>query len=166
MCLQTVVRITPALKKLREEGLTIFEGLIPNDKQLEAFAEMVNPLLMIKQSSEMLEAEKKPTIHMVLPLVIKLSTISRSSKFQTSRQTTKAVIEAFEQALSRRLVDHGRSIPAVRLANFLHPSFKGSLLNVLGKDYYDETVADIKALFPEVNPETEESQVQVEILFS
>jgi len=163
MALQTVVRISPALKKLREEQLPIFEGLIPSDKQLDAFAEMLSPLMMIRQSSELLERENKPTIHLVLPVIIKLSTISRSSKFRTSGRTTRAVIEAFEAALSQRVKDHGRTMPAVCLANMLHPSFKGSLLNVLGKDYYDETVGTIKSLFPEVNPDTQATDDQVRV---
>lgn len=160
MCMKTVVRISPALKKLREEDLAYFEGIIPSDRQLDSFAQMLNPLTMIKQTSEMLEAEKKPTIHLVLPLMIKLSTISKSSKFQTSSKTTKAVIEAFEQGLASRIKDNGRAIQAVRFANFLHPSFKGSLLNVLDKDYYDQTVEEIKSLFPEVNPDSQDTAAE------
>ena len=155
MCMQTVVRIAPALKKLREQELAYFEGLIPSDKQLDSFEQMVNPLLMIKQSSEQLEAEKKPTIHLVLPQLLKLSTISRSSKFQKSSTTTRAVVEAFQIALSTKVKDQGRGYQAVRFANVLHPYYKGSLLDVLEKSYYDQTIAEIKELFPEVNPETQ-----------
>jgi len=166
MCMKTVVRITPALKKLREEDLSNFEGLIPSDRELDSFAQMINPLLMIKQTSEQLEAEKKPTIHLVLPLMVKLATISRSSKFRTSSTTTKAVIEAFQHALEAKIKDHGRSNQAVRFANYLHPSFKGNLLDVLGREYYETTVAEIKDLFPEVNPTQEvDSQVNINILY-
>jgi len=155
MCLQTVVKISPALKRLRQENLPYFEGLIPSDKQLDSFAEMLSPLLVIKKTSEILERETKPTLHMVLPLIMKISTISRSTLFQTSSNTTRAIIEAFEAGLAMRVKDHGRSIPAVCLANYLHPSYKGSLLNEVGKFYFDETEASIKELFPEVNPESQ-----------
>lgn len=152
MAMQTVDRIAPALKKLREDKL--FEGLIPTDKQFEAYKEMLQPLLLIKQTSEMLEREKSPTIHLVLPSLIKLSTISRSSKFKACGKTTRAVIEAFEFALNNRIKDHGRRMQAVCFGNYLHPSYKGSLLNALEMDCYDKTVAEIKNLFPEVNPDT------------
>lgn len=158
MCLQTVVRISPALKKLREEKLPIFEDLIPTDKQLNAFEEMLGPLLMIKQASELLEREDKPTIHMVLPLMIKLTTISKSTKFSSCGRTTRAVIEAFEAALSLRIKDNGRHLQVVCIANLLHPSYKGALLNALDKDYYDDTVAGVKDMFPEVNPDPPETE--------
>jgi len=153
MAMATVDRIAPALKKLRDDPL--FAGLIPTDKQFEAFKEMLQPLQLIKQKSELLEREKAPTIHLVLPTLIKLCTISRSSKFKTSGNTTRAVIEAFEFALTQRIKDHGRQMPSVCFGNYLHPSFKGSLLNALGQDYYDQTVAEIKNLFPEVNPDSQ-----------
>jgi hypothetical protein len=153
VCLQTVVRIAPALKKLREEEDALFEGLIPSDRQLQSFSDMLQPLLMIKQTSEMLERETKPTLHLVLPMILKLTSISRSSKFKTSSLTTQKVIQVFEAAMNMRLKDHGRTVMAVNLANLLHPSFKGSLLNVHGKEYYDETVGYIKTQFPEVDPD-------------
>jgi hypothetical protein len=158
--MKTVVRIAPALKKLRDEDLPYFEGLIPSDKELDSFAQMLSPLLMIKQTSEQLEAEKRPTIHLVLPLMAKLCSISRSSKFKTSSTTTRAVIEAFEQALKTRVKDQGRGIQAVRFANLLHPSFKGDLLNIFGEDYFETTIAEVKDLFPEVNPESQDQVSQ------
>lgn len=162
MAMKTVVRITPALKKLRDQDLEIFEGKIPSNNQLDSFAEMLKPLLMIKQVSETLEGDKRPTMHLALPLIIKLGTISTSSKFKTSSKPTRAVIEAFELGLSGRMKDYGRSIPAYRLGNFLHPGFKGSLLNVLGNDYsYNATVEEIKSLFPEVRPEEQTLESQV-----
>jgi len=160
MCLKTVVRISPALRKLRDEDLAYFMGLIPSDRELESFAQMLNPLLMIKQVSEQLEAEKTPTIHLVLPLLAKLSSISRSTKFASSSTTTKAVIEAFEASLKSKIKDQGRGIQAVRFANLLHPSFKGDLLNIFGVDYYDQTIAEVKDLFPKVNPDEIDSQVR------
>lgn len=161
MCLQTVVKIAPALKKIRDEKLPIFDGLIPSDRQLDAFTEMLEPLLAIKHMSEALESEHKPTIHMVLPYLVQLSTMTRSSLFKASGRTTKAFIEAFEAAINLKIKDQGRRMPAVCLANMLHPSFKGRLLNVLGQDYYDETVGNIKSLFPEVNPDSQATPDQV-----
>lgn len=152
--MQTVVRITPALKKLREEELPVFAGKIPTNQQLDAFAEMLNPLLMIKKMSEKLEADKTPTMHLVLPFIMTMATISRSSKFKTASKATRAVVEAFEQGMQSRLKNNGRDISTYCMANYLHPSFKGSLLNLMANTHsYDETVEEIKCLFPEVRTE-------------
>jgi hypothetical protein len=160
MCLQTVVRIAPALKQLRGEKLDYFKDLIPSDRDLQAYAEMLQPLLVIKQASEALEREKSPTIHLVLPLLTKLSNFSRSSNFKNCSKLTRTVIEAFEANLRLRIPDQGRAISAVCMANFLHPSFKGSFLNWNGTEYYDETVGAIQALFPEVNPDPDSQATQ------
>ena len=154
MCMETVVKIAPALRKIREEKLAIFDGLIPSDRQLDSYAEMLPPLLLVKKYSEMLEREKSPTIHLVIPILQKLSSFSKSSNFRNIQSTTaKALIEAFEQSLASRAPDQGRQISVVAMANVLHPFYKGSLLNKLGKDYYDETIQAIKDFFPEVNPQ-------------
>jgi hypothetical protein len=163
MAMQTVVRITPALKTIRERDLEIFRGKLPSNKQLDSFAEMLGPLLRIKKLSEELEADSKPTIHLALVHLGRLGTMSRSSKFTTSSTTTRCVIEAFEQALTRdrRCRNLGRQIPLFCIANFLHPTYKGSLLNFDGDaTTYNETIQRIKELFPEVQPDTQDSQSQ------
>jgi hypothetical protein len=158
MCLQTVVRIAPALKQLRGEKLDYFKDLIPSDRDLQTYTEMLQPLLVIKQASEVLEREKSPTIHMVLPLLARLSILSKSSKFKDCGKHTKMVIEAFQTNLGMRIKDQGRANLAVCMANYLHPSFKGSFLDWSGSQYYDETVDAIQALFPEVNPTPQATQ--------
>ena len=163
MSMKTVVRITPALKIIRDKDLDIFRGLIPSNKQLDSFAEMQGPLMRIKTLSEELEADSKPTIHLALTNLGRLGTMTRGPKFQTVSRTTRSVIEAFEINLKkdRRFPNLGRENSIYCLANYLHPTYKGSLLRFDGDTTtYDRTVAEIKDLFPEVQPETQDSQSQ------
>ena len=166
MSIKTVVRITPALKKIREKDLELFRGKIPSVKELDSYAELLAPLLMIKEISEQLEADKTPTMHLALPLICKLGTFSRSKNFTTSSKTTKAVVEAFEAGLQTRMKDYGKLVQLYRFGNILHPTFKGSLLNFDGDDFsYNRTLDEIKALFPEVQPlsQSQDSQALVSI---
>jgi len=164
MSLKTVVRITPALKKLHEKELEIFRGKLPTNKQLDSYGQMLGPLMRIKTLSEEMEADKKPTIHLALTNLGRLGTISRSKKFQTSSITTRMIVEAFEEALQRRVKDLGRRSSLYCMANVLHPTYKGSLLNFDGDDAtYDLTINQIKALFPEVQPESQDSQSQAQV---
>ena len=161
MAMKTVVRIAPALKKIRERDLEIFRGKLPSDRQLDSFAEMLTPLLMIKAVSEQLEADKTPTLHLALPHLCKIGIMSRSKKFPASSNTTKEVIRAFEASLHKRVKDLGRNIPLYCMANILHPTYKGRLLN-FDDDVmtYDRMIQQIKEIFPEVHPDSQKSQVR------
>ena len=162
MSMKTVVRIAPALKKIREKDLEIFRGKLPTAKELDSFAEMLKPLLMIKSVSDEFQADKIPTIHLALPLLCRIGAMSKSSKFGTSSQTTRAVVEAFEAGLEARIKDMGRQNKLFAFANYLHPTYKGALLNFGGNAVaYNMTVDNIKSLFPEVHPEIQSSQEQV-----
>lgn len=163
MCMKTVVRIAPALKKVAERELDMFRGKLPSNKQLDSYGEMLAPLLRIKSLSEELEADKKPTIHLALVNLGRLGTMKLSPKFKSSSRTTQALYGAFDINLKspRRFPDLGRSISLYAMANFLHPTYKGSVLNYDGDDVsYDRTLQLIKDLFPEVPAVTQDSQSQ------
>ena len=155
-CIKAVAGISAALKNIRGKDLEMFKDKIPTSKELDSFSELLTPLLMITSVLDKFQAEKTPTVHLVLPLICKIGTLSRSDKFKTSSKMTRAVVLTFEAGLKVRMKNFGKQEQAYRFGNFLHPSFKGSLLNFDEDDYsYGRTIREIKALFPEEQQDSE-----------
>ena len=126
----------------------MFKDKIPTSKELDSFSELLTPLLMITSVLDKFQAEKTPTMHLVLPLICKIGTLSRSDKFKTSSKMTRAVVLTFEAGLKVRMKNFGKQEQAYRFGNFLHPSFKGSLLNFDGFSFFFyETLGNRDASF-------------------
>ena len=163
MCLESILKIRPALEALLEDNDPHLAPLIPSGSQLDALQELLHPLKLIKTTSDTLLADTRPTMHLVLSSLINIGNMSKSRQFKQSGTTTRTFVEAFEQALESRLPNSGREVMDYNLANFLHPTFKGSLLNY-NKDYqsYDKTCLYIRAQFPEkVEPVRQEDMFAI-----
>lgn len=155
MSIQSIVKIRQPLVALKEEGNPELVDKIPTKKQFDSLEELLKPMMFIKEVSDKLQTDKKPMIHMVIFFLMSLCNMSKSRQFQTTSTTTKTFVQAFEENLLKRVKNWGRGVQQYCLGNFLHPSFRGSLLKKPGgEDSYDRTVAYIKKLFEdEVQPQ-------------
>ena len=66
MCLESILKIRPALEALLEDNDPQLAPLIPSGCQLDALQELLHPLKLIKTTSDTLQADTRPTMHLVL----------------------------------------------------------------------------------------------------
>ena len=159
MCINSIVKIRQPLVALKEEGNPDLVDKIPSKKQFDSFEELLKPMMFIKEVSDKLQTDKKPMLHMVIFFLMSLCNMSRSKQFQSTSTTTKTFVQAFEENLSKRIKNWGRGVSQYCLGNFLHPSFRGSLLKKSGgEDSYDRTIEYIKKLYEEPEQQPQDSQ--------
>jgi len=161
MCVESVVKMRTTLRALAAETGHEMHDIIPTDRQFDVLDDLLKPLMLIKETSERLSADK-PSLHIVLLALFNILTLSLEEDFNTSTDSRKAFVLTFEKEFLKRLPNYGRSVREFCIGNFLNPRFKGTLLKATvggSQAEYDQTVTYIKDLFrsasQEVLPEAE-----------
>ncbi len=98
--------------------------------------ELLTPLMAIKSTSERLSSDK-PSLHIVLCCLFNILTMSREDDFNTKSSACQTFITRFEEEMQKRVPDYGRSEREYCIGNFLHPRFKGILLNCKTSPNYE-----------------------------
>ena len=128
MCMQSILDLRLALLTIREkedvdsQHIQTLMRATPTKGQYEVLQDLLKPLKYIKDTSEMLTSEKKPTIHMVVLAFLSFD-IMRSDN-----PTVAIFLEQFKSYLSAKAPRGGREDPVWRMAAFFHPKCKGSHL--------------------------------------
>ena len=147
MCIQSIVKLKEVLLAIKDEDDPDLGSKIPTKRQFESLEEMMKPMLFIKDISDTLQTDSKPMIHMVVFFLLQLERLTRSRQFEGSSRTTKTFVQTFENQLAHRVKDIGRGVTEYCLGNFLHPYFKGKLLQLKESRAFDDTIKFIKELF-------------------
>jgi hAT family C-terminal dimerisation region len=165
MCVESVVKMKTTLRALAAEPGHDMHAIIPTENEFKVLAELLSPLLMIKNTSERLSADK-PSLHIVLCCLMNILTISQEADFAQKSEPFRAFVTRFEKEmlLPTRLPDYGRTIREFCLGNMLHPRFKGCLVSAkTSRTYepleYDRTIEYIKDICTIQVPETEDMEV-------
>jgi len=159
LCIESVLKIKEALQAIRDDSDEDFTGKIPTELQFKQLTDLLPILQRIKTATEILEQEKKPTLHLIIPTLLRIGRMSSSPKFAASLPATQKFIKAFEGALEKRIPRQGRDpenlLPCV--AHFLDPYFKGNCLHLTFDDEQLQLVAKtvdwIKKNYPEESAE-------------
>jgi KRAB domain-containing zinc finger protein len=153
------------LRTLAAEPGHDLHNIIPSEREFKILEELLKPLLMIKQSSERLSADK-PALHVVMCFLMNIMTLSQDQHFASKTEPYQAFVKSFETEMLKpnHLPDYGRNIMQYCVGNFLHPRFKGILLKTkTSRDYvptkFNETIDFIKDIFTTHVPETEDMEV-------
>lgn len=110
------------------------------------------PLTQIKDVSDQVQADKKPTLQLVIPVIYNLCTMSKSAKCPINdfKPITQSFILKFEKDLKTRVKDHqGRSHFQTAMAHYLNPAHKGLILKKReGEiDFFKENETNLEAWF-------------------
>ena len=158
MCLESILRIEQALAALRDDDSDRmgFADIVPSEREFISLRDLIKPLKVIKAAIDRFQGDEHPVIHMVVYHLLNIGSLSSSPNYPSCSPTTKKFVEAFEARLRLRLPNFGRNLREVCVANFLHPSFKGSLLNYKNDDQsFDATEQYIKDKFMVEQPDKE-----------
>jgi hypothetical protein len=158
MCVESVVKMRTTLRALAAETGHEMHDIIPTDRQFDVLDDLLKPLMLIKETSERLSADK-PSLHIVLLALFNILTLSLEEDFNTSTDSRKAFVLTFEKEFLKRLPNYGRSVREFCIGNFLNPRFKGTLLKATvggSQAEYDQTVTYIKDLFRSASQETQD----------
>lgn len=150
MTMESILKLREALQRIEKSGdrdsstVKKLVKAIPTTAQFEALEALAPHLDRIKMFSERLTADKKPTIHLVISVLV---------SFQAMKSTNTVAdnfLKAFQNYLSEKASNCGRNVALWRIGAFLHPKFKGSILHyreagaaVLTDQLYQETKLDI-----------------------
>lgn len=165
MCIESVVKMRVTFRALAAETGHDMHEMIPSDRQFDVLENLLQPLNLIKGTSERFSAEK-PSMHIVLLSLFNILTMSLEPTFAEESQARQDFVKAFEKEFLKRIPDYGRSVREYCIGNFLHPTYKGQLLQVPVGDHpakeYDPTVEFIKDLFVTRVAETEAQPMDVD----
>jgi hypothetical protein len=140
-------------------------NIIPTDREFKVLEELLIPLMLIKSTSERLSADK-PSLHIVLCCLFNILTLSTEDDFGTKSTACQTFIKRFEEEMEKRIPDFGRTEREFCIGNFLHPRFKGILLNAKTSPNYEpsqqeKTIDFIREMFRTQVQETEDVQEEV-----
>ena len=165
MCVESVVKMKVTLRLLAAEPGHDMHDIIPTEREFAVLTELLVPLLMIKNTSERLSADK-PALHIVLCCLMNMLTMSQDQHFEGKSEAFKAFVNSFEKEmlLPHRLPDYGRKVQAYCVGNFLHPRFKGVLVSAKTSRTYQgqelqHTIEFIKDIF---KTQVEETPMEVD----
>jgi hAT family C-terminal dimerisation region len=165
MCIDSVVKMKATFRILIGEPGHDLHNIIPTDREFKVLEELLSPLLLIKSTSECLSADR-PSLHIVLCCLMNILTMSAEDDFGTKSTACQTFIKRFEEEMEKRLPDYGRSEREFCIGNFLHPRFKGILLNAKTSPTYEpkqqeKTIDFIREMFRTQVQETEDVQEEV-----
>jgi hypothetical protein len=111
MCLQSVVELKVTLRALTADTGHDMHDIIPTEREFEDLQRLLQPLLLVKQTSEQLSADK-PSLHIVMCGLFSIMTMSCEPRVELeSSPSTKAFVDEFDKHMQKRLADFRRSIP-------------------------------------------------------
>ena len=160
MCIDSVVKMKGTLRILIGEAGHDLHNVIPTDREFKVLEELLTPLMAIKSTSERLSSDK-PSLHIVLCCLFNILTMSSDDDFNTKSSACQTFITKFEEEMHKRVKDYGRSEIEYCIGNFLHPRFKGILLNAKTSPTYEpvheeKTMDFIRDMFRTQVHETED----------
>ena len=165
MCIDSVVKMKTTLRILNGDTDHDMHNIIPTDREFKVLEELLIPLMLIKSTSERLSADK-PSLHIVLCCLMNILTLSTEDDFGTKSTACQTFIKRFEEEMEKRIPDFGRTEREFCIGNFLHPRFKGILLNAKTSPNYEpsqqeKTIDFIREMFRTQVQETEDVQEEV-----
>jgi len=165
MCIDSVVKMKTTLRILNGDTDHDMHNIIPTDREFKVLEELLIPLMLIKSTSERLSADK-PSLHIVLCCLFNILTLSKEDDFGTKSTACQTFIKRFEEEMEKRIPDFGRTEREFCIGNFLHPRFKGILLNAKTSPNYEpsqqeKTIDFIREMFRTQVQETEDVQEEV-----
>jgi hypothetical protein len=165
MCIDSVVKMKTTLRILNGDTDHDMHNIIPTDREFKVLEELLIPLMLIKSTSERLSADK-PSLHIVLCCLFNILTLSTEDDFGTKSTACQTFIKRFEEEMEKRIPDFGRTEREFCIGNFLHPRFKGILLNAKTSPNYEpsqqeKTIDFIREMFRTQVQETEDVQEEV-----
>lgn len=160
-CIESIVKLKPALSALKAEANAELADKIPDKKQFKNLEEVLLPMKFIQEISEKLQTDTKPSIHLVIFFLYRLANLAKGDVFKNANKYTKAFVESFVANLGKRVLNYGRRVQMYCLGNFIHPAFKGSLLKKTGgEDSFDKVIDYIKDTYKPEEPPKSQTQSQ------
>jgi hypothetical protein len=165
MCIDSVVKMKATFRILNGEPGHDLHNIIPTDREFKVLEELLSTLMLIKSTSEHLSADG-PSLHIVLCCLMNILTLSAEDDFGTKSIVCQTFIKRFEEEMEKRIADYGRTEREFCIGNFLHPRFKGILLNAKTSPNYEptqqeKTIDFIREMFLTQVQETEDVQEEV-----
>ena len=128
MTMHSVFRLKRALLSIKSKGdrdnknVTTLVKHMPTKVQFDAMEALVPDLKQIQVYSERLTSEKRPTIHLVIAILVSLHRLTSTNPMANNFLTL------FKAYLASRVPNCGRNDQNWAMASFLHPKYKGALL--------------------------------------
>lgn len=109
MCVDSVVKMRPTLRILAAEPGHDLHDIIPSDRQFDVLEELLKPLMMIKDTSERLSADR-PSLHIVMCCLMNIMTLSQADGFDSKSEPYQAFVKKLEaeMLMPSRFPDFGR----------------------------------------------------------
>lgn len=160
MCLQSVLKIAPVLKALRDHrDFSTDKGrLIPSNKEFDLLQGLLGPLEFIMDIQTQLQADLTPTAQKYIPSLFHLCLMTESKMYRESSSITQTVVAAFENGIKQRVQNFGKVSQNFCLANLLHPSLKGKHLKL--RDGKDESFQKTLDFVRSCHPDKEQEKTQ------
>jgi len=150
MTMKSVHRLKDALRRIATAGdrdsdvVKNISKAVPTNSQFETLEALVPVLDTIREMSERLTSDTRPTIHLVMMVLVTFQALTADNA------GANAFLKVFKAYLEERAENCGRENSLWRIGQFLHPKLKGSLLFVWNPDtrevdqqYFEVTKADI-----------------------
>jgi hypothetical protein len=81
VCLRSIVELKVTLQALAADTGHDMHDLIPTEREFKDLQRLLQPLLLVKQTSERLSADK-PSLHIVMCGLFSIMTMSREPRFK------------------------------------------------------------------------------------
>ncbi|XP_021702767.1 zinc finger BED domain-containing protein 1-like [Aedes aegypti] len=128
-CMDSILAMkSPLLSIKATENGTDLANAIPDECGFKKLEQIIKPLDEIRRASEMLSAEDKPTIHLVLCYMVTLSNLQ--AKYGYLGKESLELCRSFTDHLNPRVPNKGKNEYIYCAANLLHPRFKGSVMKL------------------------------------
>ncbi len=85
----------PTLRILAAELGHDLHDIIPSDRQFDVLEELLKPLMMIKDISERLSADR-PSLHIVMCCLMNIMTLSQADGFHSKSEPYQAFVQKLE----------------------------------------------------------------------
>jgi hypothetical protein len=123
MWVDSVVKMSWSLRTLAAEPGHDLHDVIPTERQFDVLQELLRPLMMIKETSERLSADR-PSLHIVMCCLMNIMTLSHGPEFESKSEPYQAFVNKFEAQMLQPscFPDYGRKIREVCLVIFLNLS--------------------------------------------
>jgi len=138
MTLESLMRLKRVLVNIREKKVGDLWALIPFDNEFSIYEAILPVLKVVKNHSELVSAEKTPTMQLALPAIFYIKEAiakghTNMTAMDINREVQLAVGLAFQglsQELDKRFPENGTNNYLMSVAHLLHPYYKGSILRM------------------------------------
>ena len=127
--------------------------------------ELLKPLGTVRMWSKKLQSDAKPTIHLCTAAIMSISNLLKvfPAGYQVSAPVA-AFCKSMNEELNkvRRCPDMGRKVLEYNAGNFLHPKFKGNMLQLNQSDAFENLMQHIKNKFKPIPSISSSDSLQAE----